>query len=233
MLIPLTRQAFEEIIPAIATGAQYAHYWGRSRDLLRRLLISVVTLTTFWLIGKLLGPGGQTIKLIFDIMAGLYWLWGPVYWASLRNRSYRRFPYNGFWQGRVLEVFITEEIVREEQTVNKRGELVVIENRERRINLEVGDRQGFRATVQAPVRRIYKAISPGDIVQMLILSKQPDLSRIDKITDVYLPQHNLWVGEYPALRRDVFSRVSDELTPKQTNKGARGGYSRQTRRRRR
>lgn len=232
MLIPLTRQAFEEIVPAIATGAQYLNYWGKSKDLLKRLLISMVALTTFWLIGKLLGPGGETVKLIFDIIAGLYWLWGPVYWASLRNGSYRRLPYSGFWQGEVLDVFITEEIVREEQTVNKRGELVVIENRERLINLEVGDREGFSAIVKAPIRRIYKVINPGDIAQMIVLSKQPDLSRIDKITDVYLPQHNLWLGEYPALRRDIFSRVSEELTPNEPNRRSKRVYPREIRRRR-
>ncbi|HAC64208.1 MAG TPA: phosphate ABC transporter permease [Cyanothece sp. UBA12306] len=233
MLLPLTRQTFEEIIPAIATGAQYAHYWGKSKDLLRRLFISLVALTSFWLIGKLLGSGGETVKLIFDIIAGLYWLWGPVYWASLRNRSYRRFPYSGFWQGRVLDVFITEEFVGEEQTVNKRGELVIIENLERRINLEVGDRQGFVTIVQAPIRRIYKVIKPGDIAQMLILSKQPDLSLIDKVTDVYLPQNNLWVGEYPALRRDIFSQVSNDLSSKQTNQSSQKRYPSKIRRRKR
>jgi hypothetical protein len=211
MLVPLTREAFEQIIPPIATGPQYAYYWGKSRDVLRKLLISVVALTVFWLIGKLLGPGGQAIKLIFDIIAGLYWLWSPVFWASIRNGNYRRLPYSGFWRGEVLDVFITEELVREEQNVNKWGELVVIENRERRINIEVGDREGFRATVQAPVKRIYKGIMPGQIAEMLILSKQPDLSRIDKITDVYLPQYNLWVGDYPYLRRDVFKDIRTEL----------------------
>lgn len=233
MLIPLTRQAFEKIIPAIATGAQYASCWGRARDVLRRLLISVVALTIFWLIGKLLGSGGVTIKLIFDIIAGLYWLWSPIYWASLRNSSYRRLPYSGFWQGQVLDIYLTEEIVGEEQTVNKRGELVVIENRERRINLEVGDREQFRARIKAPVKRIHKVINPGDIVEMIILSRHSDLSLIDKITDVYLPQHNLWLGEYPYLRRDVFTQVSDELGGVKERKTYQRPYSRRVQQRKR
>ncbi|XTZ12535.1 MAG: phosphate ABC transporter permease [cyanobacterium endosymbiont of Rhopalodia inflata] len=233
MLIPLTRQALETIIPAIATGAQYASCWGRARDVLRRLLISVVALTIFWLIGKLLGSGSLAIKLIFDIIAGLYWLWSPIYWANLRNGSYRRFPYSGFWQGRVLDVYLTEEVVGEEETVNKRGELVVIENRERRINLEVGDNEQFRARIKAPVKRIYKGINPGDIAEMVILSKQSDLSRIDKITDVYLPQHNFWLGEYPYLRRDVFTQVSDELGTVKGRKTDQGHHLYRVQRRRR
>ncbi|AFY78986.1 MAG: phosphate ABC transporter permease [Hydrococcus sp. C42_A2020_068] len=211
MLVPLTRQTFEEIIPLIATGPQYAYYWGKPSDFIRRLLISMVALTTFWLLGKLFGEGWLAIKLILDIIAGLYWLWSPVYWASVRNNSYRRYPYSGFWRGQVLDVYITEELIGEEETVNKRGELVIIENKEKRINLEVGDNEGFRATVQAPLRRIHKGITPGQVAEMLVLSKQPDLYRIDKITDVYLPKNDLWIGEYPYLRRDVFLQVSREL----------------------
>ncbi len=52
MLVPLTRQTFEEIIPLIATGPQYAYYWGKPSDFIRRLLISMVALTTFLVIGK-------------------------------------------------------------------------------------------------------------------------------------------------------------------------------------
>lgn len=212
MLVPITRQTLEQIIPVIATGPQYAYYWGKWQDFLRRLLISVVALTAFWLIGMLFGPGGIAIKLIFDIIAGMYWLWAPVYWASVRNGKYRRIPYSGFWRGRVLDAYITEELVREEQTVNKFGELVLVENMERRLNLDVGDQSGFRTTVQAPLRRIYKVIKPGDVVEALVLSRQPELGTIAQITDVHLPQHNLWVGEYPYLRRDVFQQVSLELT---------------------
>jgi hypothetical protein len=211
MLIPLTRETFEQIIPQIATGPQYTYYWGKVPDVLRRLLISLIAVLVFWLLGNLGGEGGKSLSLILIVIAGLYWLWGPVYWASIRNVSYRRFPYSGFWRGRVLDIYITEELVREEQTVNKLGELVIIENREKRINIEVGDNSGFRATVQSPLRRIHKVINPNQIAELVVLSKQPDLRRIDKITDIYFPQHNLWVGEYPYLRRDIFKEISQEL----------------------
>ena len=129
----------------------------------------------------------------------------------MRNNSYRRFPYAGFWRGRVLDVYITEEIVREDQQADRFGRLEIIENREKRINIEVGDREGFRVTVQAPVKRIYKPIARGQVAELLLLSKQPDLERIDKFTDLYLPQFDLWVGEYPYLRRDIFKDISAEL----------------------
>lgn len=210
MLLPITRETFEQIIPVIATGPQYAYYWGKWQDFLRRLLISVVALTATWLMGMFF-QGGVPIKLIIDIIAGMYWLWAPVYWASVKNARYRRFPYSGFWRGRVLDAYITEELIGEDERVNKIGQLVLVENRERRINLIVGDKSGFKLQVQAPLRRIHRVIRPGDLAEALLLSQTPDLSNIAQITDVHLPRHNLWVGEYPYLRRDIFARVSGEL----------------------
>lgn len=212
MLVPLTREKFEQIIPLIASGPQYAHYWGKVSDVLRRLLISVVAVVVLLLLGSLFGESGEAIVLLLAVVAGLYWLWSPIYWASTRNATYRRFKYSGFWRGRVLDVFITEELIGEEQTFNQKGELVVIENRERCLNLIVGDETGFETNIQAPLRRIHKGIQPGDPAELLILSNQPDLAKIDKITDAYLPVQNLWIGTYPWLQRDVFAEVSRSLS---------------------
>jgi hypothetical protein len=211
MLVPITREKFEQIVPSIATSQQYKYYWGKPTDFIQRLLISVVAVVVIWLIGKVSGDDASALVLLLQVVAGLYWFWSPVYWASLRNIKCRRFKYSGFWRGRVLDVYLSEDLVREEQTVNKLGELVIIENRERRLNLIVGDETGFTASIQAPLRRLYKGIKAGQIAEMLVLSTRADLEEIDLVTDVYLPSLNLWVGEYPYLARDVFIEVSDEL----------------------
>ena len=208
MLTPLTREKFEELIPSISTGTQYAYYWGKGPDLLRRLLISLAGVVVASILGGLLGQGLQTI---LGLSAGLYWLWAPVLWASLRNNECRRYNYSGFWQGQVLDVFISEELIGKEETVNQRGDLVIVENRERRINLKVGDATGFAVTVQAPLQRSHKSIHPGDISEMLVFSNRPDLSRIDKVSDAYIPKYNLWVSDYPYLERNVFYQVSRAL----------------------
>lgn len=211
MLIPLTRQTFEQIIPLVATGPQYAYYSGDWQKLLKQLLISLTAVVVIILIGVLLGGNGEAIILILTIIGGLYWLWGPVYLASMRNLSYRRYAYSGFLRARVVDVYLTEELIREEQTVDKQGNLVIIENKERRINVEIEDETGFYAQIQAPLKRIHKVIKPGQIAECLVLSKKPDLVTINKITDIYIPSHDLWVGEYPYLRRDVFKKVSLSL----------------------
>ncbi|MEM8640375.1 MAG: phosphate ABC transporter permease [Cyanobacteria bacterium P01_G01_bin.54] len=211
MLIPLTREKFEQLIPAVATAPQYSAVQGGLQEILQRVLISVlggvVVLLVNWLTGGAL-PGA---RLVVGIIMGFYWLWAPVWLASRRNAGYRRWQYSGFWRGRVLDVFITEDLLREDESFNQRGELVIIENRERRINLEIGDRSGFRTIIKAPLRKVHKLLAPGQVAECLLLSNQPDLAEIKAVTDVYIPSQNLWVGDYPYLRRDFFAAVSDDL----------------------
>jgi len=211
MLVPLTRQTFEQLIPRIATSAQYRYCWGKSPDFLRRLLISVVAVVAVIILATLLGQGFNIISFLLGTIAALYWLWGPVLWASLRNAEYRRYPYSGFFRGRVLDVFVTEELIGKEETVSNKGDLVIVENRERRLNLEVGDETGFTTQVQAPLRREHQVITPGQVAEMVVLSNRPDLSTIAKVTDVYIPTQNLWVSDYPFLQRYMFAEVSRRI----------------------
>ncbi|MEL6495063.1 MAG: phosphate ABC transporter permease [Cyanobacteria bacterium J06623_7] len=211
MLTPLTRAKTEQLIPLIATGNQYAYYWGKWSDVLNRVLISVVGIVVVLILDLIFGDGGEALILLVGGIVALYWLWGPVYQASRRNSASRRFKYSGFWRGKVLDVYLTEELIGEEETVNQRGELVIVENRERWINLVLGDRTGFEVEVQAPLERMYRGIKPGQVAELLVLSNQLDLSQIDKISDAYLPQKDIWVGQYPYLQRDVFLEVSRQL----------------------
>ena len=211
MLKPLTREKTEQLIPLIATGQQYAYYWGKWSDVLNRLLLSFIGVVVVLILNALVGNQGEALILLLGGIVALYWLWCPVYQASLRNSASRRFKYSGFWRGKVLDVYLTEELIGEEETVNQRGELVIVENRERWINLALGDETGFEVEVQAPLQRIHKGIKPGQTAELLVLSNELDLSQINKISDAYLPQKDLWVGQYPYIQRDVFLEVSRQL----------------------
>lgn len=211
MLIPLTRTTFEQLIPLVATFQQYSYHWKNVPNFLKQLLISFVGVVVVWLIGLAFGEAGRGLVLLLCLIAGLYWFWGPIFWASQKNGRYRRYPYSGFWRGKVLELFITEEVIGERQTVNQRGQLVIEENREKRLNLVLGDETGFEIELQASVNRLQKVIQPGNVAELIVLSNRPDLSSIVKITDAYLPRHNLWVGDYPYIRRDFFLAIREDL----------------------
>jgi hypothetical protein len=111
--------------------------------------------------------------------------------------------------------------------------LVIVENRERRLNLEVEDETGFATQLQVPLRRTHKGIAIGQVAEMLVMSYQPDLRSIVKTSDIYIPSLNRWVSDYPYLQREVFAQVSQKLMSKTdeadypTNRGV------NTRRRRR
>lgn len=215
MLIPITRATFEELIPLVATSDQYRYYWGKPDDFLRRLLISVIGIVVVFVLKPILPSGFALIEFIAGVVIGLYWLWGPVYLASLRNRECRKYQYCGFWRGKVLDVYVTEDLIGKEETVNKQGDLVIVENRERRLNLEVGDETGFSTSLQVPLQRTHRVIRPGDIAEMLVMSNRDDLSRFSKLSDIYLSDYDLWVSDYPFLRRDLFVDVSRRLSNQQ------------------
>jgi len=211
MLVPLTRQKFEQLIPLIATGPQYKYYWGKFSNFLQRLLISVVAIVVILLIRFVFRLDFGPIIFLVGVFAALFWLWYPVFQASLRNAKCRRYKYSGFFRGRVLDWWITDKLIGKQETVNSKGELVIVENREKRINIEVGDDTGFSIELEAPLRPVHKGIARGQIAEMIVLSNRADLSRIEEFSDVYIPRPDIWVSDYPYLRRDFFNEVSDRL----------------------
>jgi hypothetical protein len=148
---------------------------------------------------------------VFLVFGAFFWLWYPVFQASIRNSKYRRYKYSGFFRGRILDWWITDKLMGKQETVNNKGELVVIENREKRINLEIGDNTGFSVEFDAPLRSTHKAIARGLIAEMIVMSNSPDLSSIEEFTNIYIPSRNLWVSDYPFVREDVFNEISLRL----------------------
>ena len=211
MLIPLTRETFQELIPAVATGTQYKYVWGKPPDFLRRMLISAVAVVFLLIIYNFAGSDVGPLVLITGLIAGLYWLWAPILWGSLRNAECRKYKYCGFWQGRVLDIYITDEVTSQEETVNQKGQLVIVDNLEPRINLEVGDKTGFTTTLTAPLQKNHQGIVRGQAALMLIMSNQEDLGRIAKVSDIYIPSREVWVSDYPFLRKDVFVEMSQQI----------------------
>ncbi len=212
MLIPLTREKFEQLIPLIATGNQYKYAWGKPRDLILRLLISAGIPLVLYLLHFVL-PDFEGIISVLGIIAGVYVLWGPILQSSLKNLECRRYKYSGFWRGEVLDAYVTDEVVGKQLTTNKRGELMVVEDRQKQLHVEIGDETGFSTELQVPLRREYKGIRRGQIAEMMVMSNRPDLSRIAKVSDIFIPDLDLWVSDYPYLRRDEFADISRELQP--------------------
>lgn len=211
MIFPLTRQKFEQIIPLIATGPQYKYCWGKFPNFLQRVLVSVVAIAVIIVIEIIFRLQFGPIIFFCGVFSGLYWFWFPVFQASLKNAKCRSYKYSGFFRGRVLDWWITDSIVGKQETVNSKGELVIVENREKRINLEIGDETGFSVECSAPLRPYHKAIARGQVAEMIVMSSRPDLSRIEEFTNIYIPSRDIWVNDYPYVREDFFIGTSLRL----------------------
>ncbi|MBW4645669.1 MAG: phosphate ABC transporter permease [Goleter apudmare HA4340-LM2] len=225
MLVPLTRQKFEQVIPLIATGPQYKYCWGKFSNFIQRLLVSVVAVVAILIVKTVFRLEFGAIVFVLGVVGAFYWLWYPVFQASLRNVKCRRYKYSGFYRGRILDWWITDKLVGKQETVNSKGELVIVENREKRLNLEIGDETGFSIEFDVPLRPFHKVIARGQSAEMVVMSNRADLSEIVEFSDVYIPSRDLWVSDYPYVRQDFFNEVSRRLRPDQQD--------RQPRRRRR
>ncbi len=211
MLVPLKRERFDELIPAVPTADQYQHCWGSANDVLRRVMVSVTLLTVFALAYGRVTAGGDFsfngLALLTFVGAGLgslYWMLAPVVAAARRNGSLRRYEYAALWIAEIWDVFLTEEVLGREEKVDRRGRLAVDFHTESYLNLVIGD-ETWETTVQVPMRRAYKRLEPGQMVCLLIFANDPNFARIAKATsDVYVPRLQLWLGTYPFLRRDSF-----------------------------
>ncbi|MFY8149971.1 MAG: hypothetical protein ACOVNL_12250, partial [Prochlorococcaceae cyanobacterium] len=89
----------------------------------------------------------------------------------------------------------------------KEGQLELVENRRTWLCLELEDEEGYLGQVRFPMEKKHQGIRRGMVVRTLVLSERRDFSRIGAITDAWLPQPKLWVGEYPYLLRPAFEEL--------------------------
>jgi len=193
MITPLKRKNFDELIPAVPTSEQYQYYWGNGQSVFRRIAISIACVIVFTILYNRVHENNPSsfaalIMFVCAALGGLYWMLEPIALASFRNAKLRRFAYCGFWQAEVLDVYVSQEVLARAEKVDSRGLMTE-----------------FVTTLRLPMKRELKRIRPEQTVFMLLFSNDRRFGRVSRITsDAYIPQYNLWVGDYPYLRRDTF-----------------------------
>jgi hypothetical protein len=211
MLIPVTSSELARLIPAVATGPQFNACSGDPRKLLQRLLISLIGGVLLLLVSQTLAFKSRfsSLWLVAGVVTILYILWGPILEAGRRNATLRRYPAAAIFDGRVADLY-TKEVVedRREQT-DRSGRLELVENKRTWLCLELEDEEGYLGQLRFPLdEKKHQVIRRGMVVRCLVLSERPDFSRIGAISDGWLPQVKLWVGDYPYLLRPAFEELS-------------------------
>ena len=137
----------------------------------------------------------------------LYVLWGPIVEASRRNATLRRYPAAAIFEGEVADLFTQEVVEDRREQADNTGRLELVENRRTWLCLELEDDEGYLGQLRFPYDKKHKAIRRGMVVRALVLSERPDFARIGAISDAWIPQLKLWVGEYPYLLRPAFEEL--------------------------
>lgn len=209
MLIPLKPGELTRLIPAVATGPQFNACSGNPRTLLQRVLISVIGGVISLLISQtlLFRSQGGPIFLVTGFVFFLYLLWGPILEAGRRNATLRRYPSAAIFEGVVGDLFTREVVEERREQANQQGRLELVENRRTWLCLELEDEDGYLGQVRFPMKKKHQQIRRGMTARALALSDRRDFSRISALTDTWLPQAKLWVGEYPYLLRPAFEEL--------------------------
>ena len=209
MLSPVSASELSRLIPAVATGPQFTACSGNPRKLLQRVLIAVIGGVISLLISQGLSMNSQfaPVMLVIGVVFLLYVLWGPIVEAGRRNAALRRYPVAAIFEGEVADLYQREVVEDRREQADRSGRLELVENRRTWLCLELEDEEGYLGQVRFPMDKKHQQIRRGMVVRALVLSERRDFSRIGAISDAWLPQLKLWVGEYPYLLRPAFEEL--------------------------
>lgn len=209
MLIPVSASELARLIPAVATGPQFNACNRNPRQLLQRVLIAVIGGVLSLLISQGLSMNSQfaPVMLVIGVVFLLYVLWGPILEAGRRNATLRRYPVAAIFEGEVADLVRREVVEERREQADRSGRLELVENRRTWLCLELADEDGYLGQLRFPMEKKHQQIRRGMLVRALVLSERRDFSRIGAISDAWLPQLKLWVGEYPYLLRPAFEEL--------------------------
>ena len=206
MLIPVTSSEQARLIPAVATGPQFNACSGDPTKLLQRLMISLIGGVLLLLISQTLAFNSRfsSLWLVAGVVTILYILWGPILEAGRRNATLRRYPAAAIFEGQIANLFTREVVEERREQTDRSGRLEMVEDRRTWLCLELEDEEGYLGQLRFPMEKKHQTIREGMVLRCLVLSERKDFSRIGAISDGWLPQLKLWVGDYPYLLRPAF-----------------------------
>tara|TARA_B100001029_G_scaffold165026_1_gene156358 strand:- start:98 stop:742 length:645 start_codon:yes stop_codon:yes gene_type:complete len=208
MLIPVKINQISRLIPSVGTGGQFKYALGDPRKILQRVIISSIGgIITFLISISQTGNQTYNLWLILTVIFFLYIIWGPILESSKKNLQYRKFKFFSIFDGYVSDIYKTEKIESSREQSNRQGRLEVVENKRTWLVLELEDEDGYLDKISFPMENKHSQIRIGSNIRCLITSNYRNFDRDIYLTDAWLPDINLWVGEYPYLLRPAFEEI--------------------------
>ncbi len=73
--------------------------------------------------------------------------------------------------------------------------------------IELEDKDGYLDKISFPMEKKHSQIRIGSNIRCLVSSNNRNFDRDIYLTDAWLPDVNIWVGEYPYLLRPAFEEI--------------------------
>ena len=208
MLIPIKSNQVSKLIPSVATGGQFKYALGNPRKILQRLIISSIGAAITLVIGNYqFGNQTDVLWLILCLGFALYILWGPILEASRKNIKYKQFKFFSIFDGIISDIYQIEKIESSREQTNRYGNLEIVENKRTWLTIELEDEDGYLSKISFPMEKRHSIITRGLRVKCLVSANERSFNGKLFLTDAWLPEINLWVGDYPYLLRPAFEEI--------------------------
>ncbi len=208
MLIPIKNNQVTKLIPSVATGGQFKYCLGNPRKILQRVIISPIGAAITLVIGNnQFGNQTDVLWLILCLIFALYILWGPILEASRKNIKYKQSKFFSIFDGFISDIYKTEKVESSREQTNRYGNLETIESKRTWLTIELEDEDGYLSKISFPMEKRHNNINRGLRVRCLVSTNERSFNRKLFLTDAWLPEINLWVGDYPYLLRPAFEEI--------------------------
>ena len=208
MLIPLKQNQITKLIPSVGTGSQFKYALGEPRKVLQRLIISSIggVLNLLLFISQS-STQTENLWLLLCVIFFLYIIWGPILESSRKNSSYKKSKFFSLFDGYISDIYKTEKIESSREQSNRQGRLELVEKKRTWLVVELEDDDGYLDKISFPMENKHSRIKIGDSIRCLVSSNYRNFNREIYLTDAWLPDSNIWVGEYPFLLRPAFKEI--------------------------
>ena len=208
MLIPIKLNQIAKLIPSVGTGGQFKYTLGNPKKILQRIIISSIGgIITFLISISQTGNQTYNLWLLLCVVFFLYIIWGPILESSRRNLQYRKYKFFSLFDGHIADIYKTEKIESSREQSNRQGRLEVIQNKRTWLVLELEDDDGYLDKISFPLENKHSQIRIGSKIRCLVSSNNNNFDRQIYLTDAWIPDINLWVGDYPYLLRPAFEEI--------------------------
>lgn len=225
-LIPLSVDELDAILAVgrVPTAAQYSTYYGRTpaeryRCILESSIVSFLGVFFSYFLSFVLGG------FVATLLGSLFLFWGilsPQFKAGQRNWEFlsgrplvdidddnHAGLYGSLFLGRIADVCVVEDAaddieydVRDFDDYRMAGdELERFTGRPWLLRVQLIDQTARALQVHARLSEEYLEVRPGLPALAVLLSTRRDFTSLAALSDVYVPDAQCWIGDYPYLDR--------------------------------